>query len=213
MSGMPEIAFFPANSLPEQPWAAALHDTIIKAFKRKDIQAFPPSWTRLKHDPAVGIAHLAAAELGPHGTIAVLFINGQPVGCGGSLPFRGNDWISNEKSADATSGDIVADKPLNKTQPQRADQYELCCFCIHPDYRKQGLSRLLLDAIAFAVRKDGAKELVVNYSVEEAEEFWPRLGFRNIPGATSTLPKGFTHTVGMEGLREDIHFQIAVMQL
>lgn len=212
MSDMPEIAFFPSASLPNQPWASALHNTIIKAFKRKDIQAFPPSWTRLHQDPAIGIDRLAG-ELGPDGYLAVAFVNGYPVGCGGILPFRGNDWINKEKSADAAPGEIIAQDSVPNLQPAVADEFEICCFCVHPDYRRQGLSKLLINTIAAAAREKGGKRLAVNYSVEETGDYWPRLGFEEIPGATSTLEKGFTHTVGMEGLRDDIHFQIAFMPL
>lgn len=213
MSNLPEIALLPADSLSGQPWAAALHAMIIKAFKRKDIQAFPPSWTRLHQDPVIGIERLSE-ELGTDGHFAVLLIDGHPVGCGGILPFRGNDWINKEKSADAAPGEhIVQEKSLDRSRPSSVDEFEICCFCIHPGYRKQGLSKLLLDAISDAARDIGGERLVVNYSVEETGEYWPRLGFKKVTGATSILKKGFTHTIGMEGLRDDIHFQIATMPL
>jgi GNAT superfamily N-acetyltransferase len=212
MASEPEIIIVPAHSLWDQPWAGSLHGTVIQSFKRKDIQAFPPSWTRLNPDPASGISGLSR-ELGAHGHIAVILIDGETVGCGGFLPFRGNDWINKEKSAEDSPhhyipSDADAEPPLPAPQ-----EWEICCFCVHPDYRKQGLSKTLLNAIEAAIRQQGGQRLAANYSSIETGDFWPRAGFKPIPGATSILKEGFTHTPGMEGLRADIHFQVAMKQL
>lgn len=212
MAANPKISTVPANTLWGQPWAESLHSTIIQAFKRKDIQAFPPSWTRLNPDPAIGISGLGK-ELGDQGYLVVLLVDGEAVGCSGLLPFRGNDWINKEKS----QGELPEDyEPLHSecvkshTAP---DEWEVCCFCIHPNYRYQGLSRVLLKAVEAAVREQGGQRLAVNYSSIETKDFWPRAGLVPIPGATRVLKEGFTHTAGMEGLRADIHFQIAIKQL
>lgn len=208
----PRITILPAQSLCGEPWAASLHSTVIQAFKRKDIQAFPPSWTRLNPDPVTGISGLGS-ELGAHGYIAILLLDGEPLGCGGFLPFRGNDWINKETSGMDTPDNGVASGPVSEQPSAEPEEWEVCCFCIHPDNRKQGLSKKLLHAIEDAVRAHGGRRLAVNYSTEETGAFWPRLGFVPVPGATSILKKGFTHTVGMEGLRADLHFQIASKSL
>lgn len=212
MAGNPEVIILPSASLPSQPWAVTLHDTIIKAFKRKDIQAFPPSWTRLDPNPALGMEHLAG-ELGPQGFIAAMFIDDVPIGCGGFLPFRGNDWIDKEKSAEVAQGEMTVPDQHSEASSSSSDEWEICCFCIRPDHRKQGLSKLLLQTLTEAIRQRGGRQLAVNYSREETGDFWPRLGLEPVAGATSILRKGFTHTIGMEGLREDLHFQIAKMLL
>lgn len=212
MAANPKIITVPAHSLWGQPWAESLHSTIIQAFKRKDIQAFPHSWTRLNPDPAIGISGLGK-ELGDQGYLVALLIDGEAVGCSGILPFRGNDWINKEKS----QGELPENSAISDSERQRPhtvpEVWEVCCFCIHPNYRYQGLSRVLLKAVEAAVRGQGGQRLAVNYSSIETKDFWPRAGFVPIPGATSILKKGFTHTVGMEGLRADIHFQIAIKQL
>lgn len=211
----PEIIILPASSLPDQPWAESLHVRIIEAFQRKDLQAFPPSWTRLDPDPTIGINHLAIQELGPKRSIAVILIDGGPAGCGGVLPFRGNDWINKEKSVDELPGETTASDPHAHADRlhHETEEWEICCFCIHPMYRKLGLSKILLDAMQTDIRRKGGKRLAANYSKEETGDYWPRLGFKAVPGATSMLKKGFTHTVGMEGLREDLHFQVAMKEL
>jgi GNAT superfamily N-acetyltransferase len=212
MTGQIEAVTFPSGSLTTQPWAASLHRTIIAAFKRKDIQAFPPSWTRLDPDPAIGIERLAG-ELGPHGHLTVIMVDGRPSGCGGFLPFRGSDWINKVKSVESP-GDSSNPEPASANSCDAPiPEWEICCFCVHPEYRNQGLSRLILENISSAVREKGGKRLASNYSEEETGDFWPRLGFKPVPGATSILKKGFTHTIGMEGLREDIHLQVAVKEL
>jgi GNAT superfamily N-acetyltransferase len=212
MAANPEIITVPARTLWGQPWAESLHSTIIQAFKRKDIQAFPPSWTRLNPDPVIGISGLGK-ELGDQGYLVVLLVNGNAIGCSGFLQFRGNDWINKEKSKSELPDDS---EPLNSAcgRPHTAsEEWEVCCFCIHPNYRHQGLSRILLKAVEAAVRDQGGQRLAVNYSSIETKDFWPRAGFVPVPGATSILKKGFTHTVGMEGLKADIHFQVAIKQL
>lgn len=212
MAANPKISTVPANTLWGQPWAESLHSTIIQAFKRKDIQAFPPSWTRLNPDPAIGISGLGK-ELGDQGYLVVLLVDGEAVGCGGFLPFRGNDWINKEKSQGDLLEDYEPERPECVNSHTAPEEWEVCCFCIHPNYRYQGLSRVLLKAVEAAVREQGGQRLAVNYSSIETKDFWPRAGFVQIPGATSVLKKGFTHTAGMEGLRADIHFQIAIKQL
>jgi ribosomal protein S18 acetylase RimI-like enzyme len=212
MTANPKTIVVPAETLWGQPWAESLHSTIIKAFKRKDIQAFPPSWTRLNPDPAIGISGLSF-ELGDQGYLVVLLVEGEVVGCSGFLPFRGTNWINKEKTVDARPDDS---KPSNSASEQvhlPPKEWEICCFCIHPEYRMRGLSKVLLNAIEAAIRDQGGHRLAVNYSSIETENFWPGAGFVPIPGATSVLKKGFTHTRGMEGLRADIHFQVAMKQL
>jgi ribosomal protein S18 acetylase RimI-like enzyme len=206
MTANPKVITVPAETLWGQPWAESLHSTVIRAFKRKDIQAFPPSWTRLNPDPAIGISGLSF-ELGDQGFLVVLLEDGEVIGCSGFLPFRGNDWISKEKIVDAW--------PDSSKQQQHLwpEEWEICCFCILPEYRMRGLSKTLLNAVEAAARAHGGQRLAVNYSSIETKDFWPRAGFMPIPGATSVLQKGFTHTRGMEGLRADIHFQVAMKQL
>lgn len=109
------------------------------------------------------------------------------------LPFRGNDWINKEKSQGKLPEDY---KPLHSERVKShtaPEEWEVCCFCIHPNYRYQGLSRVLLKAVEAAVREQGGQRLAVNYSSIETKDFWPRAGFVPIPGATSVLEKGFTH--------------------
>lgn len=212
MADKPNIIIVPASSLWGQPWAESLHSTVIQAFKRKDIQAFPPSWTRLNPDPAVGVSGLSF-ELRDNGYLAVMLIDGEVVGCSGFLPFRGNDWINKAKSIEelptaSTTSDLESEHPYSAPE-----EWEVCCFCTHPDYRRQGLSKTLLLAVEDAVREQGGQRLAVNFSAQETGDFWPRAGFVPVPGATSILKKGFTHTVGMEGLRADIHFQVAMKKL
>jgi GNAT superfamily N-acetyltransferase len=212
MASEPEINIVPAHSLWGQPWAESLHSTIIRSFTRKDIQAFPPSWTRLNPDPASGISGLSQ-ELGAHGHIAVLLADSEAVGCGGFLPFRGNDWINKEQSVEDAPNDLTTANGKSEQGYSSTPEWEICCFCIHPDHRKQGLSKTLLKAIEAAIRQQGGQRLAANFSTIETGDFWLRADFKPIPGATSILKKGFTHTLGMEGLREDIHFQVGMKQL
>ena len=103
MTGQIEVLTLPSGSLTTQLWAESLHSTIIEAFKREDIQAFPPSWTRLDPNPVIGIDRLAG-ELGPLGYLTVILVDGQPAGCGGFLPFRGSDWINRVRSVESPGG-------------------------------------------------------------------------------------------------------------
>lgn len=208
----PRIIVVPSQSLWGEPWAESLHNTVIQAFKRKDIQAFPLSWTRLNPDPGSGISGLES-ELGAHGYIAVLLIDGEAAGCGGFLPFRGNDWINKEKSVEEPPNPSIEREAVSEQPISASEEWEICCFCVRPDHRRRGLSKKLLQAIEDAVRTSGGCRLAANYSIEETGDFWPRLGFVPVPGATSVLKKGFTHTVGMEGLKADLHFQVAMKQL
>lgn len=212
MAANPEIITVPANTLWGQPWAESLHSTVIQAFKRKDIQAFPPSWTRLNPAPAIGISGLGK-ELGDQGYLVVLLVDGAAIGCSGLLPFRGNDWINKEKSQNGLLEDSESPDSEHERPHTAPEEWEVCCFCIHPNHRYLGLSKILLKAVEAAVRDQGGQGLAVNYSSIETKDFWPRAGFVPIPDATSVLKKGFTHTIGMEGLRADINFQVAIKQL
>ncbi|KAK5121186.1 hypothetical protein LTR85_005670 [Meristemomyces frigidus] len=209
-----EIVVVRSASISTQPWWPDLHSAIITAFKRKDIQAFPPAWTRLNPDPTIGAEGLAK-ELGPYGQLVVVLENGTPIACSGVLPFRGEDWTKEVRSvsSDAQLANGEVTKPNLHPQAQRVDgviaDWEICCFCVHPSYRGRGLARLLLDTIMSTIKLRGAGKLIANYSIEETGDFWPRMGFTQPIGTGSVLKKGFTHTPGMEGLRDDIHFKMS----
>lgn len=213
MTSSQETIVVPGRSVPTQWWWPALHSTIIAAFQRKDIQAFPPTWTRLNPDAATGAEGLAD-ELGPHGQLVVIFEDKNPIACSGVLPFRGEDWTKDVRSADSEAE--VANGEITKSIPHAADDesdvvtkdWEICCFCVHPNHRGQGLARQLLDTVLSTIMRTGAKRLIANYSLEETGAFWPRMGFTQPIGTGSVLKKGFTHTAGMEGLRDDIHFKM-----
>jgi GNAT superfamily N-acetyltransferase len=214
------ITVLPASAISSQAWWQDLHSMIIASFQRKDIQAFPPTWTRLNADPAAGGAGLAA-ELSANGQLAVIFDeDGKPVACGGVLPFRGQDWIEDVQSTDsAAQNTATAKEEDNATrkwsisflypQAREAGQdWELCCVCVNPSHRGRGLSHLLLQTIEDIIKAKGGRRLIANYSLEETGDYWPRMRF-NIPlGDVTVLNKGFTHTPGLEGLREDIHFKM-----
>lgn len=207
----------PSGALPDQTWANALHSTIIQAYKRKDILAFPESWTRLDSDPEKGIRGLVK-ELTPRGSMVAVFEAEAVVACGGFEPFRGLGWVNKEKSADevALDGDASAAVPpaaSTNTQDGSIKDWELCCFCVHPLHRRSGLSQVLLRHIENAVKQRGGQRLISNYSIDETGDYWPRMGFETLPGGESMLKKGFTHTVGVEGLKEDLHFLMGVKTL
>lgn len=218
------LQIVPGSSLPIQPWWPDLHAMIIAAFKKKDVQAFPPSWTRLDANSRLGAEGLAK-ELGEEGILVAAFLNSKPVACSGVLPFRGEDWINDVKSAESEAN--VANGELTKANPETAfshlyesdsggkkfRDWEICCFCVHPDHRYLGLSRLILTTLIDLVRSKGAEKLVTNYSIEETGDYWPSMGFKNAIGKGSIVKKGWTHTAGMEGLREDLHFRMSAMEL
>jgi GNAT superfamily N-acetyltransferase len=212
MADTPEIIIVPGHSLWGQPWAESLHGTIIQSFKHDDIPAFPPSWTRLDPDSTNGISGLSH-ELGALGHIAVLLVDGEAVGCSGFLPFRGNDWINKENGIENVPIGSVTSDAISKPSGPALEAWEICCFCVHPAYRKQGLSKKLLNATEAAIRQIDGRQLAANYSSKETGDFWSQLGFVPVPGATSILKRGFTHTPGMEGLRADLHFQVAIKRL
>ncbi|GAB1741609.1 hypothetical protein NU219Hw_g7030t1 [Hortaea werneckii] len=221
------IITMPSPLIPSQPWWPDLHSTIIKAFKREDIQAFPPTWTRLNPDPVLG-AHGLAKELEPCGSLLVVLFDdhGVPVACSGLLPARGEDWINETSAAAHPNGRNARDetatasptipvpaKLFSSEEEGTRTDWEICCFCVDTRYRKLGLSRVLLTALIQVLEPLGAKRLVANYSIEETGDFWPRMGFSQPVGSGSVLKKGFTHTPGMEGLREDLHFRMSAMPL
>jgi len=216
------IITIPSHSIPSQPWWPDLHSTIIKAFKRNDIQAFPPTWTRLNPDPVLG-ANGLAKELGPSGSLVVLFEDDIPVACSGILPSRGENWINETSKAHHNGRCNVRDETAtaSPTLPAKASDFlestlsdwEICCFCIDPRYRKLGLSRVLLTALLQVLEPLGARRLIAHYSIEETGDFWPRMGFSQTIGSDNVLEKGFTHTPGMEGLTEDMHFRMSAMPL
>jgi GNAT superfamily N-acetyltransferase len=206
--------------LHSHPWWPALHETIIYSYRNKDIRAFPESWTRIDIDPVAGAEGLSQ-ELGPQGQLAVLFDGSRPIACAGLEPFRGEDWINDVTGLDgpaahaAANGEVTAHNlyPQAAETEQVIDEWEICCFCVHPDYRGQNLSRRLVDVLVDLARSQGAKRLISNYSLEETGGMWPKLGFTIPVGKGSVLKKGFVRSRGGEGLREDLHFRMGAMLL
>lgn len=209
----------PSGALPDQPWANALHTTINQAYlyTRKDIDAFPANWGRLDPHPEKGIKGLAQ-ELTPLGSLVVLFEGEMVVACGGFEPFRGVDWINKEKSANETLTEIFFADSSTKAQPpppsgEIIKDWDVCCFCVHPTYRRSGLSKTLLRSVEDAVKQRGGERLMACYCIAETGDYWPRMGFETMPGSESMLKKGFTYAVGTEGLREDLHFLMGAKAL
>lgn len=209
----------PGPSIPTQPWWPAVHSMVNAAFDVKNHDVFPPTWTRLRADTSQGAQGLAE-ELGPLGHFIVVFQEGRPVASTGVLPFRGENWINEIRSTEskADSANEGLSTPSSRPEPpfeqQAIQDWEICCFCVHPEHRKRGLSRVLLQAVIDHVKFLGARRLVANYSVEDTGDFWPSVGFTTPIGTGGVLKKGFTPEPGvMEGLRADVHFKMSLKVL
>lgn len=234
MPGTPEpnIIIVPGHTLPSQPWWKALHLTIQQAFKAKNHDVFPPSWNRLP-ERSKEAAERLKEELGPDGVIAVVLLVDRPIACAGVLPFRGLEYFDKAQSAfekrtavqtptTTTADDIPEDESSPITVPNLSalppsdkpgQDWELCCVCVHPIHRRVGLSPKLLRALIDYIKPLGARRLMATYAVNETGYYWPNMGFEVVEGAGATLKKGFTHTEGMEGLKEDVKFALGVKGL
>lgn len=228
----PNIIIVPAHTLPSQPWWKALHLTINQAFKSKTHDVFPPSWDRL---PARSkqAAECLKTELGPDGVIAVVLLVDRPIACAGALPWRGIEWINEANTKFKETGDPhdkttttdevpADDESLVPTIPDMThipatekpgQDWELCCVCVHPIHRRVGLSPKLLRALIDHIKPLGARRLMASYAEDETGHYWPHMGFVVIPGAGGLLEKGFTHTEGMEALKQDVKIALGIKEL
>ena len=212
----PTINIVTSASIPAQPWWPSTHAMIIEAFRNKNYSVFPPTWTRLNPDPANGAEGLVK-ELGDNGHFAVILSDERmPVACGGVLPYRGDNWID---EVDIKSDEELANgsKSNNQDDPdsmeEKVSSWEICCFCVHPSHRGNGLSQRLLAALVQFVKFKGGRRLFSNYAIDETGDFWPKLGFETIPGVSGMLPKEFKVDPEKEGLRADVHFRTGVKML
>lgn len=235
----PKIILVRGDTLPQQPWWKALHSTINQAFKSKNHDVFPPSWNRLPENSKVAAQKLKA-ELGPNGVIAVVLLVDRPIACAGALPYRGLEWIdeanfivkgpdgTQESNGDGkdnttTTADEVPkdeDTPvmipnMSLVPPSSAPgtDWELCCVCVHPIHRRVGLSPRLLRALIDHIKPLGARRLMASYAADETGHYWPNMGFEVVEGAGGLLKKGFTHTEGMEGLKQDVRIALGIKEL
>ena len=215
----------PGDSLRSQPWWDELHSVINTSFQLKELQAFPLTWERLNEDSTIAATGLGE-ELGSNGYLVVVLLDAHPIACGGILPFRGLNWIDHfdpeadttEATAEAKPGELtttvstVEDTENAQTAAKSTlvDEWEVCCFCVHPSQRHRKLSRKLIDAMTDFLRPKGIKRFYTNYVIEETGEYWQKMGFVNVPGSGGSLPKGWTHTPGTPGLLDDIHFRVGV---
>lgn len=209
-----EIVVVPGRDLPVQPWWPRLHSTILAAFASKRTSAFPETWSRLHPDPLLAGPSLAK-ELGPHGLMVVAFIDEQPVACAGIEPFRGENWIAEERAAESVkeeggaaaemeNGNVVAvaQQPTSKLT---TDSWELCCVATHPAYMGRGLCAQILKRIEALVRERGARRLIAQYMLTNEGSYWSKVGYTTMPGAGGKVEKGWTHIPGAEGLRENVY--------
>ena len=150
-----------------------LHPTIIESFLSKDHSVYPPTWTRLKPDPARGAEGLAQ-ELGDTEHIAVAFTeDGHPVACSGVLPFRGENWINEvDKKSDVELANSESSKTADSLNSNIATitDWKICCFCVHPSQRSRGISCRLLDELIAFTRPKGATRLL---AADETGSSWP----------------------------------------
>lgn len=206
----------PGSSLCKQAWWPQLHRTIIIAFQQKDIQAFPPSWTRLNLDEALGAAELAK-ELGTYGEMAIMFSDDEPVACGGISPhsaaylsLNNPDWLSvvNKKLIEhqAASGENPEDADVLPQVQFVCEDWNVLCFCVHPDHRGKNLSRQLLQTLADVAKAKGGRSLLSNFCIEETGSFWPKMGFNARVGNGGVLEKGYIRKGAVEELQTDLHF-------
>lgn len=207
----PNITIVPAASLATQTWWPRLYAVIISAFlhKPENVTVFPPDWKRLPDDPTTAAERLTS-ELGDRGHLAVVLQHDeQPIAGSGILPYRGDTWIN-----DAQDGKGHADiANAARSGDDGVADWEVCCFCVSPSHRRQGLSRDLLAFLESFTKARGGKRLYANYAEIETGAFWPRMGFEPIPGAGGTLKKGFQVNPDKEGLRGDVVFSVAVKTL
>ena len=218
------VQIVPGPALLAQPWWSDVHRMINMAFARKDVHVFPLSWTRLDADSLLGAEGLAE-ELGQTGHFGVVFFDGNPVVCGGVLPFRREDWLNPMHKSDgeaiAANGEIamkdhqVATKHNSREQTdgQHVPEWMICCFCIHPDYRRRGLGHVMLNVLVDFIKDRGARRLVANYAIEESGKYWYAMGFKHEVGPDSVVNKGYTYRPDLEPLREDVHYRMTAMEL
>lgn len=187
---------------------------INEAYWGKKSSVFPIEWGRLDANPERGAEELSK-ELGAKGKFAVIFSDdGQPVACSGVLPYRGNNWVNEVASKTdeerAKGWSSSTDKDL-KLGDEGIDDWEVCCFCVHPSQRGQGLSPQLVTSLVECIRPMGGKRLFTMYAIEETGPFWTKLGFETVPGAGGMMPKGFKPYPDREALKADIDFAMGVM--
>lgn len=225
----PHIIVVPGHTLPSQPWWKALHLTINQAFKSKNHDVFPPSWNRLPDNPKIAAQRLSN-ELGPNGMLAVVLLVDRPIACAGTLPCRGLEWIDEanftvkpgENDKITTADEVPKSEPTPTAVPdislvpasdKPGTDWELCCVCVHPIHRRVGLSPKLLRALVDYIKPLGARRLMTSYAVDETGYYWPNMGFKVVEGAGGRLKKGFTHTEGMEGLKQDVRIALGIKEL
>ena len=211
--GQIATSLVPAASVAAQSWWPPAHKLIIEAFlhKPENVTVFPPDWKRLADDQAAAAQGLAS-ELGDRGHFAVMLENGQPIACGGVLPYRGDSWIEDAQSG-KSDADIANSVGANSRGEGKILEWEVCCFCVLPLQRKKGISRRLLAFLEDFIKARGARRLYASYAEIETGAFWPRMGFEVIPGAGGMLKKGFQIDPAKEGLRGDVVFKMAVKLL
>lgn len=227
-SDEPEVVLVPAHSLLGHPWWRALHQAIIRSYQSKEVQAFPPTWTRLNAEPDVA-AQEFLQELKDDGQLAVVLLGDTPVACGGIRrfqdSFKATRMRHDPNGLGATEGQplpgtAVEDltQPIVATAadlslPESGKDWGISCFCVLPEHRHRGLGRKLLQSLAVFVKARGARRLLADWVVEETSEYWRKLGFVVIPGTNHVLRKGYTPTPGLAGLPRDIHLCTGALEL
>lgn len=169
------------------------------------LKLMPLSWNRLNPQAELGAAGLAS-ELGPKGRLVIILDGETPIACSGVEPFRGDDWFGATTYAGTDSKHLSSALAI-------IEDYEICCFCIHPDYRGKGLARQLVQAVVQSIKVVGARRLISNYSVEESGKMWHALGFTIPVGKGTIIHKGFKPAGEKEELAQDMHFRMSAMLL
>ncbi|QDS71181.1 hypothetical protein FKW77_010168 [Venturia effusa] len=216
------------------PFWPSLHRLINSAYEPfRDDWPLPQPFHRLYPDLSKAAEQLVA-DMGSNGVMCVALLKidsendsgeneyaGRPIACAAIMQFEGElstggDITKHErastdlaKTMDLGPGAIeqvsADNSALGKTRKTPAWEFNM--VSTSRAYQGRGVAQTiikLLEDYALEQEKEGKVHMIARTIEEISGPFWRKRGYETLEDAWITLPKGFTHMAGHNGLPRDV---------
>lgn len=219
---------FPSDVIIKVPFWPSIHKLINSAYEPfRDDWPLPQPFHRLHPDLSKAAEQLVE-DMGSSGVMCVALLTsnseddgndeyaGTPIACAAIMEFEGDvsdggDITKHERTAKdvgkATDAESGAVEEVFLKDASKRPGWEFNMVSTSRAHQGKGVAQTIIKRLEdYALdNEEGGKVHMIARTIEEISgPFWRKRGYETLEDAWMTLPKGFTHMAGHNGLPRDV---------